>query len=207
MGMDELLEELGRRTRRREVEVRRRAEAEAERILDRAREETDELREQGLEEAEEELRAELSRKRTTVERRERDQVMEARAELLGRVRRRAAELLEEEAQGDVFRERLPHWLRDARSCLPADRDVVVRCGPALEDMVRDALTELGDGGPAAGVRLETDESMGAGFRAAAGSAGVAVDATLEGLLARDWEDLARDVVSRLEDRWAGTGAP
>lgn len=207
MGIDELLEELGRRARKREEEVRREAEDEAGRILERARAEVEEVRQRRLEEAGEELRASLSRKRASLERAAEAQVWEARAEMLDRVRERARELLEEAADGEAYRQRLPDRLRQARSCLPEDEPVVVHCPPWLEDAVRGAVAHLDGEGAGGEVDVEVRPETGAGFEAAGGGGDVVVDATLGRLLDREWEDLALRVDARLEKRWAETGAP
>lgn len=199
MGIDALLEEIRDRAREEEAEIRRDADAGAEGIIERARSEAEEERARALEEAERELRAELRGERARVEHEVRRQVMEARAELLGRVRERALELAGEATATGAYRRGLPERIREARSCLPEDAGVVVRCPAALEEPIREALGGSDD------VRVEVDAAVGAGFRATTPGGDLTADATLARRLERDWPELTVGVLEQLEERWAETG--
>lgn len=200
MGIEALLAELRSRAREDEAEIRRESETEAERIVERARAEAEEERTRALEEAERELRVRLRAERARVENEVRGQVMDARHELLGRVRDRALELTAEATDADTYRSRLRERIRDARSCLPEDADVVLRCSPSLEKPIREALAGV-DGD----VRVEVGPEVEAGFRATTPGGAVTADATLGRRLERDWPELTMGVLEELEERWAATG--
>ena len=212
MGIDALLRELRERSRREEAEIRREAEEEAGRIVEEARREAGEERRRALRQAEEELREELRAEREREENRVREQVMEARDELLTRVREKALEMLDAATDSDLYRRQLPTRIREARSCLPEDAEVVVRCLPSLETPIREALARL-DSGLDSGtdsrtggdVRVEADGDVGAGFRATTPGGTVTADDTLARRLERDWFELTPVVLEELEERWAETG--
>lgn len=216
MGIDALLRELRERSRQEEAEIRREAEDEAERIVEEARREAGQERRRALRQAEQELRDELRAEREREENRVREQVMEARAELLERVRSRVLELLDAATDSEIYRRQLPGRIREARSCLPEDREVVLRCPPSLEEPIREALAETApeansdavsdrDSGTNGEVRVETDGDVGAGFRATTPGGTITADATLARHLERDWSELTPVVLEELEERWAETG--
>lgn len=200
MGIDALVRELRERSRQEEAAIRREAEEKAERIVDQARREAGEKRERALRTAEQELRDELRAERDREESEVREEVMEARHELLERVRSRARGLLGEAAASGTYRSGLPGQLREALACLPADREVVIRCPPALEEPIRDALS-----GTEERVRVEPDDGESPGFRASTPDGAVTADATLGRRLERDWSELVPAVLDDLEERWAATG--
>lgn len=200
MGIDTLVGELRERARQEEAAIRREAEQKAERIVDEARREAEEKRERALRSAEEELRNELRAERDREENELREGVMEARHELLERIRSRARELLGEAAASGAYRSGLPGRLREARACLPEDREVVIRCPPPLEEPIRDALS-----GADGKVRVEPDDAESPGFRASTPGGTVTADATLTRRLERDWPELVPAVLEDLEERWAATG--
>lgn len=198
--MDELLDEIARRARRQRSELLREAEERAEEIRDRARKRAEELRARRLEDTRAEVRGELDAQRAREEQESRGQVLEARAELLERVRTRARELLDEAMRSDAYRSRLGETVREARTCLPSDREVLFRCPPALEKELREHLEDAGNG-----ARVESDPEIAAGFLVGSPDGGVTVDATLARRLERDWEELARGVLADVEERWVATG--
>lgn len=201
MGLTTLLEEIGRRAREREVELRRRADAEAELVVERAREDAREIRERRLQEAEQELRSRLQRERYRQESEARQTVTEARADLLDRVRERAAEMLGREPGAEAFTRLLPDLLPEARACLPEEAEgILIRCPARLEEAVRRALDETDVGG-----RIVVDDEVGAGVRVVDPSSATTVDATLDRLLTLYWPEISRSVVEECEERWAATG--
>ena len=199
MGIDALLRELRKRSREEEADIRREAEEQSARLVEEARREAEKRRRDALQEAEDELREELRAEREREENDVRRKVMEAREELLDRVRETARELLDEAAASEAYCRQLPARIREARACLPEDREVVIRCPPSLEEAIREAVS-----GMDARVRVETDDG-GAGFRASTPGGSVTADASLARRLERDWTELAPVVLEKLEERWAETG--
>lgn len=194
MAIEDLIRSLEEDARRKAASVLREARAEAARSRREAEEEVARRVERFLAERERKLREDLAAELAGARRDARARVLEARAELLDRVFRAAGERLPAAADTSAYRESLPSRLGAAIRYVDPD-EAVVRCPPALEGAVREALEEAGAGATA---RIETDPEMPAGFAVVREDGSVRVDDTLVRRLERGRETLAIAVVERVE---------
>lgn len=177
--------------RREAAEIRREAEREA-----RAREE------RWLEQRERELRSEAEARVAEARRQARRQVLEARGDLLDRVRREAARRLETDEAVEACARDIGARLSDALAYL-GERDAVVRCRPALaREISGDLRATRAPGGPpphrTPSVEIEADPDAPVGFLVRAADGSLVVDDTLAERLRRSWGGLAVEVVRAVE---------
>lgn len=192
MALAELLRALEEEAEGRIAEIRSRASAEAERIereseADLARREATDL---GAREAE--LRSAAAREVEEARRAAAGRVLEARSEALARVRQRVEARLAARAGDQVM---LPWLVRGMERGLEyLDHGAVVVQAPAA------LLGELREAHPGAReVTFEPFAEQRAGLLLRSADGAVTVDATLEGVLAREWPAVAIELVRRIEE--------
>jgi vacuolar-type H+-ATPase subunit E/Vma4 len=188
MSLERLLETLERGAR-----------AEAERAMDAARGEAEEIRTrtetlvsrrraEALDAREQALRADAAVRLAAVRRAGRRAVLDARQALLERVRAAARERI---VAAESEPASLARRLHAALACLGAQA-VEIRCAPMLADPVR-ALT-----GDRAGTTVTVDPAAPHALLLRAKDGALEVDASLAGLFDRHWPELAVGVVRELE---------
>lgn len=188
MSLDRLLETLerGARAEAERVLAAARTEAEAvraaaEMVVARRRAEAVSVRERAL-------RADAALQLALVRRRARGAVLDARHQLLERIRAAARERIAA-AEGEAGS--LGLRLRAALA-YHGDRPVEVRCAPALVDAVRAAV------GDRAGTTVTPDPAASAPLVVRSADGTMEVDATLAALLERHWPELAVELLRELE---------
>ncbi len=188
MSLDRLLETLerGARAEAERVLAAARTEAEAvraaaEMVVARRRAEAVSVRERAL-------RADAALHLALVRRRARGAVLDARHQLLERIRAAARERIAA-AEGEAGS--LGLRLRAALA-YHGDRPVEVRCAPALVDAVRAAV------GDRAGTTVTPDPAASAPLVVRSADGTMEVDATLAALLERHWPELAVELLRELE---------
>jgi vacuolar-type H+-ATPase subunit E/Vma4 len=192
VALDELLRTLEAEAGERVAALRAGARAEAEQIRAARAGESARRRAAILEAREAELRTGLAREVEAAEREARRQVLEARAGVLDRIRRRAEQLLAARAADpDSLRAQAADLERGLEYLGEASAVVEVPAG-----LVAGLQARLGERGRAepqpAGAR------PGLTIRSADG--GLTVDATPGGRLARGWPQLSIELAARLEAR-------
>lgn len=186
------------------TELRRRAEASAEVILESARAAADRV----LTDANAEVEARRSRAVKTSEEAHREQsrasiaaarhealraVLVARERLLARVFERARALLGDAREMPSYRDALPEDVAKAIEFV-RDEGVVVRCSEGLSDLIEEGLRGRVE------ARIETLQTDGHGFLVLGAGGQVEVDGTLESRLERLSPTLAIEILEKVEER-------
>jgi vacuolar-type H+-ATPase subunit E/Vma4 len=191
MALDQLLETLEQESDARIAAVLARACAEAEQLRVGRAGDFARRRSAVIAAREAELRAVLARDLEAAHREARRRVLEARAEALDRIRRRAEQLLAERSAdpgslpaqaGDL--ERGLAYLGDSSAVVEAPAPLVAGLRAMLDGRVRVVAQPPGAVPPGLMIRAE--------------DGGLTVDATPAGRLARAWPRLAIDLTARLE---------
>lgn len=192
MGMERLLDRLREEARSRCEELLVEAREEAERVRAEAREEIEELRRRRLGSVESETRAAVEREVAEARGEAAAARLEARASALDRVFERAVELLADAVTDPRYRDLArADFERAARYV--GDREVSVRCPPAVGSVLQGLVREVGED-----VEVVEDPDVDPGFRLVAADGFVEVDATLTTWLERLRPELAIEVTRRLE---------
>jgi len=182
--------ELRRRAETAAQAVLRSAEAEAARIAAEVDEAIENRRAAKLHDREEQSRAE-ARAAIAIERREAMRsLLLAKTELVHRVLQHAKADLPSVARSAAYRATLPEDVDRALRFVDAEGPII-RCPPALEDVVKDAV------GKRPGVGVEAVEGVGSGF-VIIGQDQAVVDCTLETRLERLAPTLAIEIHERVE---------
>ena len=190
MALEALLEALERdalaEAGRRRTEARSGAEA----LIARAAAEVDRRRALTLARLASERRAQVAREAAAASRQLKGRVLTARAGVLGRVFGEARRLL---AGLDQARwgSRLPALVEQTLSYLDPS-DAVLECQPAAESALRKVLADR------PGVRVETRDDAGPGLLGRSADGRVVVDNMLTARLDRQRDDLAIQLIARLE---------
>lgn len=189
MALNELLRTLEDEARARVDDLLDRARAEAARIREAAASELAARRTAELRSREVELRSSAARVVEAARRDASRRALEARAEALARVRRRAEERLAARAADPVL---LPGLRRDVLEGLGylVEGPAVVEADPAMLEGLRAAVDGRRD------VSFTPAPRRGLVLRSADGR--LTVDATFESRLARAWPGLAIELARRLE---------
>lgn len=188
MSLERLLETLERDARAEAERVRAAARAEAEAVRAAAEMEVARRRAEAVSARERALRADAALQLALVRRRARGVVLDARAQLLERIRAAARERIAA-AEGDAGS--LGLRLRAALAC-HGDRPVEIRCAPALVDAVRAGV------GDRAGTTVTPDPAAPDPLVVRAADGAMEVDAALAALLERYWPELAVELMRELE---------
>jgi vacuolar-type H+-ATPase subunit E/Vma4 len=188
MSLDRLLETLERDARAEAARVLVAARGEAKAVRARAEAGVARRRAEALRAHEEALRADAAARLAVVRRRGRAVALDARQQLLERVRAATRERIAA-AEGEAGS--LAVRLRAALACHGA-APVEIHCAPALAEAVR----AVARGRPGATVTPDGTAADPLVARAAGGA--LEVDATLAALLERHWPELAIDVVRELK---------
>lgn len=136
-------------------------------------------------------RGELERDLARARRAARAQVLEAQAQLLGRVDQAVRRLLPEAVTRDEYRPTFVAALREALSDV-GDSPVEIRCSPSLTSAVRDLVRAR------PGTSVASDPTVGSGFRVDTTDGRVEIDGTLEARYARDRAPLMLAALGWLE---------
>jgi len=186
-----------------DAELRRAAKETAESILDAARGDSQRVASQSE-------RAIEGRRRELLERREAEYgtdarraiaserhaamraVLMARTKFVDRVLERTRGLLREAAVDERYLAALGAELAEALQFVEGD-DAVVRCSPALEPAVRNALSDRPR------VRVQPDQEMGTGFIVVGAGGSVLVDGQLDTRIDRLASTLAIEIHARLQE--------
>jgi vacuolar-type H+-ATPase subunit E/Vma4 len=188
MSLDRLLETLERDARAEAERVLAAAGAEAEAIRGAAATVVARRRAEALSARERALRADAAVQLAQVRRRARGAVLDARHQLLERIRAAARERIAA-AEGEAGS--LGVRLQAALAC-HGDRPVEVRCAPALADAVRAGV------GDRAGAAVAPDAAASDPLVVRAADGAMEVDAGLGSLFERHWPGLAVELVRELE---------
>jgi vacuolar-type H+-ATPase subunit E/Vma4 len=122
-------------------------------------------------------------------------VLEARTELVERVFEMAGEMAPRLLDSPEARETLVARVEEALAHIPGS-DVAITASSGVARVLEDALAGR------AGVRVECDPDLPAGFRAARGDGTLVVDATLPSLLGHHRATLAIELMERIEGELA-----
>jgi vacuolar-type H+-ATPase subunit E/Vma4 len=191
VALDRLLDELSRRAGAEIAAVQDASRREAAALIADAEQRVAERRRASLSEREGTLRAAADRAVAAAEHDQRRAELEARRRLVDRALAAAAERLPDVAAGAEFRDRFPAHLVAALECLTQQAGTL-RCTPALlEDARRLAAGR-------AGLTVMPDPDVRAGFVLESVDGRVAIDGTLDGMLARDRAALALAVMRAVE---------
>lgn len=188
MSLDRLLETLERDARAEADRVLAAARAEIEAVRAAAEMAVARRRVEALSARERALRADAAVQLALVRRRARGAVLDARHQLLERIRAAARERIGA-AEGEAGS--LDLRLQAALAC-HGDRPVEVRCAPALADAVR---TSVGD---RAGTTVTSDPAASDPLVVRAADGAMEVDAALAALFERHWPELAVELMRELE---------
>ena len=188
MSLDRLLETLERDARAEAERVLAAARAEAEAIQAAAETVVASRRAEALRARERALRADAAVQLALVRRRARGAVLDARHQLLERVRA-AVRAQVAAAEGDT--ESLGVRLRAALAC-HGDRPVDIACTPPLADAVRAVV------GDRAGTTVTPDPAATDPLVVRAADGAMEVDAALAALFERHWPELAVELMRELE---------
>jgi vacuolar-type H+-ATPase subunit E/Vma4 len=188
MSLDRLLETLERDARAEAERVLATAGAEADAIRGAAETVVARRRAEALSARERALRADAAAQLAQVRRRARGAVLDARHQLLERIRAAARERIAA-AEGEAGS--LGVRLQAALAC-HGDRSVEVRCAPTLADAVRAGV------GDRAGATVTPDVAASDPLVVRAADGAMEVDAGLGSLFERHWPALAVELVRVLE---------
>jgi vacuolar-type H+-ATPase subunit E/Vma4 len=191
MALEQLVQVLRQGTEAEAAAILANARTEAEAIRVRSDAELAERRGAVLAAREAERRAAIELALADARRAARREVLEARQRLLDRVFAAAQARFPAALEAGEYRAALPAQVAEAVACL-ADRKGTMRCHPAIhQDLKRLAAKH-------AGLRLVSDQEVGAGFKLASDDGAVEIDGTLEDRLTRLASRVAVEVVTRLE---------
>jgi V/A-type H+-transporting ATPase subunit E len=182
MALQSLLDALTRRTMDEVAAVREAARAEAAAILQVVDHRASDRRAAALHERERALRDQAERAVVAARREGRRLELEARERLLRRVVAAVRERLPAAAQDAALRAAVPAKLTAACNAL-GDLPAVVHCAAGLADLLRPLVKQRDH------LAIAVDADLSAGFRVESADGHVSIDATLDGCLERDRQDV------------------
>jgi vacuolar-type H+-ATPase subunit E/Vma4 len=198
VGTDALRAAVEAEGRARVAGIRRSAEVEAARLHREASSDARRRQDEELRDLETELRRAASARIAAARAEARGLILRAREELVGRVFTEAREALATDVEADSARDELVARAEQALEHMPPGQEIVFACSDAAAPILKAALAER------AGVRVERDPDLAAGFRASGAEGAVVVDGTPSSLLDANRQALAIEILQQLDAEGGGS---